>query len=201
MAGADVFIDPVEGSRRFSNYLCAATRERAPLSRSHPSPLSWASVVTGGAGGFLITGVSAYLHRNLVFFLDASELQFFPQGLVMSFYGVAGLTLALYLWLTIAWDVGSGYNEFNKGEGIVRIFRFGFPGKDRRINLVSPLTDVRGVRVEVKDGLNPRRVLYVKLKGRNDIPLTAVGEPMPLEVLEGKAAKLARFLGVPIEGI
>ena len=32
----------------------------------------------------------------------------------MSFYGVAGLTLALYLWLTIAWDIGAGYNEFNK---------------------------------------------------------------------------------------
>ena len=136
-----------------------------------------------------------------MFFLDASELQFFPQGLVMSFYGVAGLTLALYLWLTIAWDVGSGYNEFNKEAGILRIFRFGFPGKDRRINLVSPLADVRGVRVEVKDGINPRRVLYVKLKGRNDIPLTAVGEPMALQELEGRAAKLARFLGVPIEGL
>ena len=43
---------------------------------------------------------------------------FLPQGLVMSFYGVAGLTLALYLWLTIAWDVGSGYNEFNKASGV-----------------------------------------------------------------------------------
>ena len=33
---------------------------------------------------------------------------------MLSFYGVAGLTLALYNWLTIVWDVGSGYNEFNK---------------------------------------------------------------------------------------
>jgi hypothetical protein len=62
--------------------------------------------VTGGAGGFLLTGISAYVHHNLcapppdtvalhrsvaltpplrarrVFFLDASEIQFFPQGLV-----------------------------------------------------------------------------------------------------------------------
>lgn len=33
---------------------------------------------------------------------------------MLCFYGVAGLTLALYNWLTIVWDVGSGYNEFNK---------------------------------------------------------------------------------------
>lgn len=83
----------------------------------------------------------------------------------------------------------------------MRIFRLGFPGKDRRINLVSPLADVRAVRVEVKEGLNPRRVLYVKLKGRNDIPLTAIGQPMELAELEGRAAALAKFLAVPIEGL
>ena len=181
-------------------------------------------MVTGCASGFLVTGISAYVHHNLcvwplspvptvpgltlliflsvrIWFLDASEVQFFPQGLVMSFYGVAGLTLALYLWLTIAWDVGSGYNEFNKQTQLVRIFRFGFPGKDRRINLTSPLADVRSVRVEVKDGVNPRRVLYLCLKGRSDIPLTRIGQPMALEELEGRAAALARFLQVPIEGL
>ena len=83
----------------------------------------------------------------------------------------------------------------------VRIFRFGFPGKDRRINLVSPLKDVRAVRVEVKEGVNPRRVLYLCVKGRQDIPLTRIGQPMALEELEGRAATLARFLQVPIEGL
>jgi hypothetical protein len=28
--------------------------------------------------------------------------------------------------LTINWNVGSGYNEFNKDEGIMRIFRYGW---------------------------------------------------------------------------
>lgn len=72
-------IDPVEGAKRFSNYF-------------------WAGVVSIGATGFLITGASAYFEHNLVFFLDASEIKFFPQGLVMSFYGVAGSLLATYLW-------------------------------------------------------------------------------------------------------
>ena len=76
----------------------------------------------------------------------------------MSFYGVAGAMLATYLWLTISWDVGAGYNEFNKDEGIMRIFRYGFPGKNRRVNLVSDLADVQAVRVEISEGANPRRV-------------------------------------------
>ena len=177
-----VMIDPVVGAKRFSNYF-------------------WAGVVTTGATGFLITGASAYLQHNLLWFLDASEIKFFPQGLVMSFYGVAGSLLATYLWLTINWDVGAGYNEFNKDEGIMRIFRYGFPGKNRRINLVSNLADVQAVRVEISDGVNPRRVVYVRCKGKSDIPLTRIGQPMTLAEVESQAADLAKFLGVPIEGL
>ncbi len=177
-----VMIDPVVGAKRFSNYF-------------------WAGVVTAGSTGFLLTGASAYLHHNLVFFLDASEIKFFPQGLVMSFYGVAGALLSTYLWLTITWDVGAGYNEFNKDEGIMRIFRYGFPGKNRRINLVSDLADVQAVRVEISEGVNPRRVVYVRCKGKRDIPLTRIGQPLTLAEVESRAAELAKFLQVPIEGL
>ena len=178
----NLIIDPVVGAKRFSNYF-------------------WAGVVSIGATGFLITGASSYFEHNLLFFLDASEIKFFPQGLVMSFYGVAGSLLATYLWLTINWDVGAGYNEFNKDEGIMRIFRYGFPGKNRRINLVSNLSDVQAVRVEIRDGVNPQRVVYVRCKGKSDIPLTRIGQPMTLAETEQKAADLAKFLGVPIEGL
>lgn len=37
----------------------------------------------------------------------------------MSFYGVVGAMFATYFWLMIFWDVGVGYNEFNKDEGIM----------------------------------------------------------------------------------
>lgn len=177
-----VMIDPVVGAKRFSNYF-------------------WAGVVTAGSTGFLLTGASAYLHHNLVFFLDATDIKFFPQGLVMSFYGVAGAMLATYLWLTISWDVGAGYNEFNKDEGIMRIFRYGFPGKNRRVNLVSDLADVQAVRVEISEGVNPRRVVYVRCKGKRDIPLTRIGQPLTLAEVEQRAADLAKFLQVPIEGL
>jgi hypothetical protein len=43
--------------------------------------------------------------------------------------------------------------------------------------------------------------LVQTLQGRRDLPLTRVGEPMPLADLERSGAELARFLGVPLEGV
>ena len=41
------------------------------------------------------------------------------------------------------------------------------------MNLLTDLKDVTAVRVEIADGINPRRVVYVKCKGKGDIPLDA----------------------------
>jgi hypothetical protein len=172
----------VLGSRRFSNYW-------------------WATVVFLGAGGFLLAGLSSYFQKNLLLVTDATRLVFVPQGLVMGLYGVAGLLLALYLWLAILWDLGGGYNEFNRETGQIKIFRWGFPGKNRRIEIDCGTEDVQSVRVEIKEGINPRRALYLRTKGRRDIPLTRVGQPLSLKELETKGAQLAKFLEVPLEGL
>ena len=119
----------------------------------------------------------------------------------MSFYGVAGILLGLYLWLTILWDVGGGYNDFNKQANSIQIFRWGFPGKNRRIEIGCPAYEAQAIRVEIKEGLNPRRAIYLRLKGRRDIPLTRVGQPLSISEVENQAAELARFLEVPIEGL
>lgn len=172
----------VLGSRRFSNYF-------------------WATVVTVGATGFLLAGISSYLQVNLLVISDPTELIFVPQGLVMGIYGTAGLLLSLYLWLAILWNLGGGYNEFDKSKNKIKIFRWGFPGKNRRIEIESPMQDVQSVVVDIKEGLNPRRALYLRVKGRRDIPLTRVGQPLSLKELEIQGAELARFLGVPLEGL
>ena len=172
----------VLGSRRFSNYW-------------------WATIVTLGATGFLLAGISSYLKVNLLIVTDPTQLVFVPQGLVMGLYGAAGLLLALYLWLVILWDVGGGYNEFNQETGTIKIFRWGFPGKNRRIEINSRIQDVQAVRINIKEGLNPLRALYLRIKGRRDIPLTRVGQPLSLTELEVQGAELARFLGVPLEGL
>lgn len=171
------------------------------LGSRRPSNYFWAIVLTLGAGGFFLAGLSSYLKVNLLPFSDPTQLVFVPQGIAMAFYGTAGLSLSIYLWLVIIWDIGGGYNEFNRDTGKATIFRWGFPGKNRRIELVHDLDDVQAVRVDIKEGLNPRRALYLKVKESGDIPLTRVGQPLALSALENQGAELARFLKVPLEGL
>ena len=172
----------VLGSRRFSNYW-------------------WASIVTMGASGFFLASISSYLKVNLLIVTDATQLIFVPQGLVMGLYGAAGLLLAAYLWLVVLWDLGGGYNEFNRETGTLKIFRWGFPGKNRQIQIDGRISDVQSVKILIKEGLNPQRALYLRVKGRRDIPLTRVGQPLSLADLETQGAELARFLGVSLEGL
>lgn len=172
----------VLGARRLSNYF-------------------WAIASTIGGTGFLLSSLSSYFKVNLLPFADPVQLVFIPQGIAMGFYGTIGFLLGAYLWLTMFWNVGGGYNEFNKEKRTATILRQGFPGKNRRIELTYPLTEVQAIRVEIKEGLNPKRALYLRVKGRSDIPLTRVGEPLALSVLENQGAELARFLAVPLEGL
>lgn len=177
-----IYKQEIIGSRRFSNFF-------------------WAIAVSIGGVGFLLAGLSSYLHKNLLIVSDTSTLQFIPQGIALTFYGVAGTLLALYLWFMIALNVGSGYNEFDKKKGKVTIYRQGFLGKNRKIELVYDIDDIQAIRAEIKEGLNPKRALYLRVKPKRDIPLTSVGEPMPLSKLENQGAELARFLTVPLEGL
>nr|YP_010596194.1 photosystem I assembly protein Ycf4 [Tanaecium pyramidatum]WAJ60412.1 photosystem I assembly protein Ycf4 [Tanaecium pyramidatum] len=158
----------------------------------------WALTVFLGSLGFLFVGISSYLGRNLISFVSSEQVPFFPQGIVMFFYGIAGLFISLYLWSTISWNVGSGYDRFDKKEGIARIFRWGFPGKNRRIVLEFYLKDIQSVRIRVKEDPYGRRVLSIDIRGRGVFLLTCTDENLtPLE-MEQKVVELALFLRVPI---
>ncbi|KAL1364063.1 hypothetical protein AAHE18_03G191700 [Arachis hypogaea] len=122
-----------------------------------------------------------------------------PQGIVMSFYGIAGLFISSYLWCTIWWNVGSGYDRFDKKARIVCIFRWGFPGKNRRIFIRFLMKDIQSIRIEVKEGISTRRILYMEIIGQGAIPLTRIDENLTSREIEQKAAELAYFLRVPIE--
>lgn len=174
----------IVGERRFSNYW-------------------WAVVVSLGACGFLVTGLSSYLGFQIIPFLNGQGdlVNFFPQGFLLSFYGSLGLLLSLYWWLLIFWNVGSGFNEFNKKDGFIRIFRWGYPGKNRRIDLSYPLNDLEAIKVELKQGFDAQRTIYMRLKGKREIPLTGVGQPLTLKDIEKQASELASFLQVSLEGL
>ncbi len=170
------------GSRRFSNYILAMA-------------------ATIGGSGFLLAGLSSYLKVNLLIVTDTTGFQFIPQGAALTFYGVCGTLLAVYTWLLIALDVGGGYNEFNKATKKATIARSGFIGKNRHLAVDFPLEDVQSVKAEIREGLSPKRALYLKVKKRRDIPLTRVGTPMAIAEIENQGAELARFLQVPLEGL
>lgn len=95
-----------------------------------------------GSISFLVVGISTYLKFNLIPFLDSSQIIFFPQGLVMSLYGIGGILISLYQFLIIYWKIGEGYNEFDKQKNTMTIFRRGFPGKNSEIKITCPLTDI-----------------------------------------------------------
>ena len=204
----------IVGERRLSNYW-------------------WAIVVFLGSCGFLFTGISSYLvgtgreapflplllalapstggqdlgiSSNLIEDFSNNVLPFFPQGLLMSFYGSLGFLLSIYWSLLIFWNVGGGFNEFDKKNGFVRIFRWGYPGKNRKIDLSYNLSDVEAIRVELKQGLDPQRTIYLCLKGsttktKREIPLTGIGQPLTLKEIEKQASELATFLQVSLEGL
>ena len=154
-----------------------------------------------GGFGFLLSGLSSYLNYNLLPFANPKELIFIPQGIVMSFYGTISIMISFYIFLTILWDVGSGYNEFNKKEQLVRVVRKGFPGKNRNIFLVYPFANIKSIKLSIKEGLNPKRIILLCTKDNREIPLSPIEQPLPLSEIEAQASELAGFLEVSLEGL
>jgi hypothetical protein len=171
--------ETLQGSRHWSNYF-------------------WAVIISLGGLGFLIVGLSSFFEVNLIQFLDSKNITFFPQGLVMCFYGIVGLLLGLYFWLIIILEIGKGYNEFNRKTGKMTIFRLGFPGKNRCLKLEYELNEIEAISIDVKDGINSRRAILIQVKGGVKLPLTEIDEPLTLGEIEERATVLASFLQVPL---
>jgi len=174
--------DNIVGSRRFSNYF-------------------WGAFLAIGGISFLLAGLSSYFKVNLLPFANPTELVFIPQGVVMMFYGALSLSLSLYIGATILWDIGSGYNEYNKIESLVKIVRKGFPGRNREILLTYPVTSIQSIGIKISEGLNPQRSIYLCLKDERKIPLTPVQQPNAISDLEEEAADLAKFLDLKLENL
>ena len=163
------------------------------------SNLFWAISIFFGSSFFFLTGLSSYGPEIFIdIFHNSDSIQFWPQGLVMTFYGLLGLIFSIYLGLTIFWSIGSGFNEFNAEKGEVRIFRWGFPGKNRRIDFYYQFSEIEGVRLELKQGLNEQKNLYLKIRDKREIPLSRLGQPLTYSKIEEQAAELAKFLNVSL---
>tara|TARA_B100000965_G_scaffold315656_1_gene275907 strand:+ start:153 stop:728 length:576 start_codon:yes stop_codon:yes gene_type:complete len=169
----------IKGSRKVSNYLVA-------------------SMISIGGVGFLLASFSSYFGKDFLPLGNPSTLIFVPQGLVMGLYGVAAFVLAIYFWRLITIDYGSGVNRFDKNKGFLFLSRRGF---FKNIEIEIPINEIKAVKLEVREGFNPRRRVSLRIKGRKDLPISRVGSPKPLFDLENEGAEIARFLEVNLEGI
>lgn len=151
--------------------------------------------------GFFLAGLSSYLDINLLIVTDTSTISFVPQGIALLFYGTGGIGIAVYLFLTIFWNIGSGYNEFILEESVVRLVRLGFPGKNRTIFLSYDFKNIKSLKFLIKQGLNPRCNILLSLKDKREIPLFPAQFLMNPSETEKKAIELSNFLNVPLESL
>ena len=174
-----LFEQTVTGSRKVSNYLVAST-------------------ITIGGIGFLLASCSSYLGKDLLPLGHPGSFIFVPQGLIMGLYGMAAFFLAIYQWALVIVDFGSGQNLFNKQSGKLSVSRRALL---KKISVEIPIKDIKAVKLEVREGLNPRRRIALRIQGRKDLPVSGVGDLLPLSQLEKEGAELASFLEVNLEGI
>jgi hypothetical protein len=170
----------VSGSRRLSNVF-------------------WSVTVSLGGFGFFLTGLSSFFGTNLLIFSDSSEISFIPQGIVLLFYGTVGSILGIFLILTIYWNVGSGYNEFNRDLQKIKLYRKGFPGKNRELTFTFSFEEIKSIKMRIKDGINPKRQLLLCLNDSREIPLTGIDQQVALNKIENKAIEIAKYLNVFLE--
>ena len=175
----DAWLDIVPGSLKIINFF-------------------WASFTLLGSLGVLYISVSSYYGGDFFSFISSEfVIPFLPQGVTLTFYGIAGLFLSLHWWLLLFWNVGSGYNFFDKKNKMVCFFRYGFPGTYRRIFLRVRIEDIQCLILQA----NPEPssgVLYMQTREQGTIPLTPVDDRTPRNVIQ-KAWDLSRFLSVPME--
>jgi hypothetical protein len=149
---------------------------------------------------FLLIGLASREHT--VSWVATSDIQFLPQGLLICFYGSGRVRLRIYLILRRFWSVGSGFNEYDKEKKQIRIFRWGFPGKNRRFELFYTFSETQRLYLENQSVLLGAN-LYLVLKEKRKILLTQIGSVnfRSFQEIEYFSTDLARFLQLPLEGI
>ena len=162
----------------------------------------WAAISSVGGLGFFLAGLSSFYKVNFLFFSESTKVNFLPQGILLLFYGTVGSVLGIFLILTIQWNVGSGYNEYNRDQQSVTLYRKRFPGKNKEWIVSYSFNEIKSIKMDIKEGLNPKRQLLLCLKDNREIPLTGTEQQislLTLEQLEEYAITIAKYLNVFLE--
>lgn len=169
MENVQVRRDFIVGTRRLENYF-------------------WSLLLFFGGVGFVAKGLIDLL---------ATKAEQFTQPVVMIFYGYIALCLCLYLVCSIVWNVGAGYNEFNKQTREMKLVRWGFPGKYRRIIVTVPFQELQEVSIQSQTfGLQPNSI---SISCKNGQKLPVLQTNLTLGQLEYYATQIAYYLQLPLK--
>ena len=69
------------------------------------------------------------------------------------------------------------------------------------MKLEYKIKEVSAIKINIQEGLSPKREIYLKIKDNREIPLTKVGEPIALSEIEKQAKEISSLLKVNLEGI
>ena len=185
--GIITYCESIDGAKRLTNYL-------------------WVLILFLFGIGFFLAGLSSYFHKNFIFFNTFSNIEFIPQGILLMFYGTAAFLLSCFIYSLIFLDIGSGTNIYDIESSVVRLSRRGFPNfdsnlklKQRNIYLVYPFTEITNAELNIIDGINPTRVIYLNLKDGRRIPLTPSNQLTDLAILEKQAIFITKLLKIDLK--
>jgi len=162
--------DSIVGTRKIENYL-------------------WALI--------LLVGGIRFITVNSVSDSTGFEITV-AQQLVMGLYGYIAVYTSFYLVCSMFWNVGAGYNEYNKEQQLLKITRWGFPGKNRRIHIEIPFSTIQALSIQTEDSLFSRDGVTLQYENGKSLPLLQPNQTLTLDELEAYATQIAFFIQVPL---
>ncbi|GKA62640.1 cytochrome f [Tanacetum coccineum] len=122
-------------------------------------------------------------------------------GVILRLKGIAYSKHIVQLYSYHGGDDVRNHLKIEAHVGSVDDLAFSYPNKQLCIVTCGDDRLIKSVRIEVKEGIYARRILYMDIKCQGAIPLTRTDENFTPWEMEQKAAELAYFLRVPIEFI
>jgi hypothetical protein len=159
----------------------------------------WAVGMSLGGLCFFMAGLSSFWKINFLVCFRYNEVAFFPQGLILLFYGTLGSILGIFLLLNVWWNVGSGYNEYNRDIQKVILYRNGFPGKNKTITFTFAFQTIKAIQVRIQEGINLKHQVLMFLKDNREVPLTGSDPVLLLQRTEVEALSISKYLNIALK--
>nr|AEJ72985.1 hypothetical chloroplast RF4 [Karlodinium veneficum] len=158
-------------------------------------------IIIGGLC-FLTVGVITFIKQN---FEDSYQIiPFFPQGMILIFYGTIGILLGIFQNLTMWWNIGWGFYELDNVSKEIFIYRQSYPGKNEEIYLTFFFKDLNYLKVLIvlREDLTPvnsQKQLLLYLKDNRKIPiLTEFVKKISFKEFDYQTVVISRYLKIPI---